>query len=212
MPSLDFWISKLYDCNEPLVLTYQGDSLKGQQFLLSLMNHIPQAMIRGMSFCSGTGRLRKFDNEVFDFQMTSEVRRNIPNISGKINAKIKVDSWFATITDSVLHNQIDIPMLIYRFKEDIGTRVDALAVVVMVYTLLDRLKQPGKENVQKFVLSLRMMATVFPKPEDGERFKTVILSENVTKYFFGEDFLFTKWLLIPFGDPIIMKYLTMKRE
>lgn len=103
-------------------------------------------------------------------------------------------------------------MLIYRFKEDIGTRVDALAVVVMVYTLLDRLKQPGKENVQKFVLSLRMMATVFPKPEDGERFKTVILSENVTKYFFGEDFLFTKWLLIPFGDPIIMKYLTMKRE
>lgn len=198
MPSLDFWISKLYDCNEPLVLTYQGDSLKGQQFLLSLMNHIPQAMIRGMSFCSGTGRLRKFDNEVFDFQMTSEVRRNIPNISGKINAKIKVDSWFATITDSVLHNQIDIPMLIYRFKEDIGTRVDALAVVVMVYTLLDRLKQPGKENVQKFVLSLRMMATVFPKPEDGERFKTVILSENVTKYFFGEDFFVYQMAVNPF--------------
>lgn len=187
MPSLDFWLSMLYEGKDPLMLSYQGNSLKGQQFLLSLMNHIPWEMLLGMSFCSGTGRLRKFDGRVFNFQLTSELRRSIPRIDGKVNSSEKIEGWYATIANSIVNNAKDIPMVIARFSDEIGTRTEALAAVVMVFTLLDRLKEPGKANEQKFVLSLRMMAEAFPTPEEGSRFKKVILAENVTKYFFGEE-------------------------
>ena len=78
MPSLDYWLWQMLANKVPLVLTYQGNSLKSQQLVLSLINHIPKAMLRGMSLCSGTGRLMKYDGVVFDFQLTSEARRNIP--------------------------------------------------------------------------------------------------------------------------------------
>lgn len=187
MPSLDYWLSKLYENVEPLILTYLGNSIKGQQFVLSLMNHIPRQMIDRLSFCSGTGRLRKYEGCLFDFQLTSEIRRSIPNIGGKVTSDIKLDGWYSTIANSILSNGTDFPMLISRFSSEIGNNVEALAVVVMVFTLLDRLKQPGEDNVQKFNLSLRMMASVFPQPEDGRKFKEIILSENVTRFFFGED-------------------------
>lgn len=187
MPSLDYWLSKLYENVEPLILTYLGNSIKGQQFVLSLMNHIPRQMMGRLSFCSGTGRLRKYEGSLFDFQLTSEIRRSIPNIGGKVTSDTQLDGWYSTVANSILSNGTDYPMLISRFSSEIGNNVEALAVVVMIFTLLDRLKQPGEDNVQKFNLSLRMMAAVFPQPEDGKKFKEVILSENVSRFFFGED-------------------------
>lgn len=187
MASLDFWMFRLYQREEPLLLSYRGNSLRGQQFLLSLMNHVPWKMLLGMSFCSGTGRLRKYDGVVFDFQMTSELRRGIPRIDGKVNSEEKIEGWYTTIANSIINDDTDIPMVIARFSDEIGTRTEALAAVVMVFTLLDRLKEPGDANIQKFILSLRMIATAFPRPEDGARFKKVVLAENVARFFFGEE-------------------------
>ena len=155
--------------------------------MLSLMNHIPKAMLQGMSMCSGTGRLMKYEGVAFDFQLTPESRRSIPKLNGRVVDGEKVEGWYKTITDSVRTDGIDIPMLIARFSDEIGMRVEALGAVVLVFTLLDRLKEPGKDNEQKFLLSLRIMATAFPKAEQGKQFKSVILSESVTKFYFDED-------------------------
>jgi hypothetical protein len=186
MPSLNYWLFLLYSHQRPLLLTYQGNALTSQRFVLSLMNHVPKAMLQGMSLCSGSGRLRKFDNDIFDFQLTPESRRSIPNLCGITAGMEKLDGWYDNIAQSVLQEGVDVPMLLARFSEEIGSNIDALAAVVMVYTRLDKLKSPGEENTTKFMLILRIMSTAFPNPDDGRYFKEVILSEDVIKFFFNE--------------------------
>lgn len=198
MPSLDYWLWQLLANNVPLMLTYQGNSLKSQQLVLSLMNHIPKAMLRGMSFCSGTGRLMKYDGAAFDFQLTSEARRNIPKLNGRVSEGDKVEGWYKTIADSIVQDGIDIPMLITRFSDEIGIRNAALGAVVLVFSLVDRLKEPGDGNEQKFQLALRIMATAFPEREQGKRFKRVMLAENVTKYFFDEEHFIYQMVVTPY--------------
>lgn len=198
MPSLDYWLWQMLANRVPLMLTYQGNSLKSQQLVLSLMNHIPKAMLCGMSLCSGTGRLMKYDGAAFDFQLTSEARRSIPNLNGRIAEGEKIEDWYKTIADSIVQDGIDIPMLISRFSDEIGIRNDALGAVVLVFSLVDRLKEPGECNEQKFQLVLRIMATAFPKIEQGKRFKSVILAENVTKYFFGEEKFIYQMVVTPY--------------
>mgnify|MGYP006916058748 CR=1 FL=1 len=198
MPSLDYWLWQILDKRDPVMLTYQGNSLKSQQLVLSLMNHIPKYMLIRMSMCSGTGRLMKYEGVAFDFQLTSEIRRSIPKLNGRVVGGEKVEGWYKTIADSVIADGTDIPMLIARFSGEIGTRVEALGAVVLVFTLLDRLKEPGMDNEQKFLLSLRIMATAFPKPEQGMQFKSVILSENVTKFYFGEDAFIYQMAVTPY--------------
>lgn len=198
MPSLDYWLWQMLAHSVHLMLTYQGDSLKSQQLVLSLMNHIPQAMLRGMSFCSGTGRLMKYDGASFDFQLTSEARRSIPKLNGRVAEGEKVEGWYKTIADSIVQDGVDIPMLIARFSDEIGVRYEALGAVVLVFTLVDRLKAPGVDNEQKFQLALRIMATAFPEIEQGKRFKSVILAENVTKFFFGEEDFIYQMVVTPY--------------
>lgn len=186
MPSLNYWLFLLFRRQEPLLLTYQREALVSQRFILSLMNHVPKAMLQGMSLCSGTGRLRKFDNEIFDFQLTPEAKRNIPKLCGNVNGKVKVEGWYEIIARSIQQEDINIPMLLARFSDEIGINVNSLAAVVMVFTLLDRLKTPGEENSTIFLLILRIISTAFPDPKEGCRFKEVILSEDVIKFFFNE--------------------------
>ena len=187
MPSLDYWLWQMLDKRVPVMLTYQEDSLKSQQLVLSLMNHIPKSMLLRMSMCSGIGRLMKYEGVAFDFQLTPEVRRSIPKLNERVVGEEKAEGWYKTIADSVVADGTDIPMLIARFSDEIEIRVDALGAVVLVFTLLDRLKEPGMDNEQKFLLSLKIMARAFPNSEQGKQFKTVILSESVTKFYFGEE-------------------------
>lgn len=198
MPSLNYWLFLLFSHQRPLLLTYQGDALTSQRFVLSLMNHVPKAMLQGMSLCSGSGRLRKFDNDVFDFQLTPESRRSIPNLCGKTEGMAKLDGWYDSIAQSVLQEDVDIPMLLARFSEEIGSNIDALAAVVMVFTRLDKLKSPGEENATKFMLILRIMSTAFPNPDDGRYFKEVILSEDVIRFFFNEKEFIYQMAVNPF--------------
>lgn len=186
MPSLDYWLWQMLANKVPLMLTYQGNSLKSQQLVLSLMNHIPKAMLRGMSLCSGTGRLMKYDGAVFDFQLTSEARRNIPKLNGRVSNDDKVEGWYKTIADSIVQDGIDIPMLINRFSDEIGIRNEALGAVVLVYMILDRLKAPGEENVVKFRLTLRILAKAFATKNEGISFKSAMLDPSIIKYYFDE--------------------------
>ena len=212
MPSLDYWLWQMLANKVPLMLTYQGNSLKSQQLVLSLMNHIPKAMLRGMSLCSGTGRLMKYDGAVFDFQLTSEARRNIPKLNGRVSDGDKVEGWYKTIADSIVQDGIDIPMLITRFSDEIGIRNDALGAVVLVFSLVDRLKEPGDGNEQKFQLALRIMATAFPEKEQGKRFKSVILAENVTRFFFCEESFIYQMVATPYWRSFDYKTIKYKER
>ena len=84
MPSLAHWLHILLKKGESLVFVVNQPTSYYQIFLLSLMNHLPIGILLKMSMCSGTGRIRKYENELFDLQFIVNYRNNLPKITSQI--------------------------------------------------------------------------------------------------------------------------------
>lgn len=186
MPSLAHWLHALLNKDEPLVFVVDQPTSYYQIFLLSLMNHLPIGILSKMSMCSGTGRIRKYENELFDLQFIVNNRNNLPKISSQLADVEEGIDWCHYVAQSIQEEKLNVPMLLHRFASDIGGRMDAYASVVMVYMILDRLRDPGEDNTVKFRLTLRILAETFASKEDGASFKSAMLDPTITKYYFDE--------------------------
>lgn len=186
MPSLAHWLHVLLKKDEPLVFVVDQPTSYYQVFLLSLMNHLPIGILSKMSMCSGTGRIRKYENELFDLQFIVNNRNNLPKINSQIVDVEEGIDWCQYVAQSIQEEKLNVPMLLHRFASDIGGRMDAYAAVVMVYMILDRLRDPGEDNIVKFRLTLRILAEAFASKVEGANFKSAMLDPTITKYYFDE--------------------------
>lgn len=186
MPSLAHWLNSLLKKEESLVFVANQPTIYYQIFLLSLMNHLPAGLLSTTSLCSGTGRIRKYENELFNLQFVANHRNNLPMIDSQIPGVEGGIDWCQYVAKSIQEEKLDVPMLLYRFASDIGDRMEAYAAVVMVYMILDRLREPGEDNVVKFRLTLRILAEAFASKEEGASFKSAMLDPTITKYYFDE--------------------------
>ncbi len=186
MPSLAHWLFELLKKDEPLLFSIEQPSAYYQIFLLTLMNHFPSGILSTMSLCSGTGRIRKYENVPFNLQFVIGTRSSLPKIEMQLTSNDEGIDWCKYVALSILREGLGIPMLLHRFSSDIGNRIEAYAAVIMVYEILDRLKEPGADNIAKFRLTLRILAEVFPKKTDGVVFKEAMLDPGLTKYYFDE--------------------------
>lgn len=184
-PSLDYWFHKLLFGNEPLIFFVEKSSSYYQMLVLSIISHLPRSLMFRYSLCSGTGRVRKYENEVFDLQFINSSKKSIQRLSKSVEG-VEVEGWCTFVATSIRIGGDNVPRLVSRFSSDISDNVDKYAAVILIYELIDRLKEPGEQNVSKFSLALRVMAEAFPNEEDGKSFKSVILSPGLTKYFFDE--------------------------
>lgn len=186
MPSLAHWLHALLNKDEPLAFVVDQPTSYYQIFLLSLMNHLPIGILSKMSMCSGTGRIRKYENVLFDLQFIVNNRNNLPKISSQLADVEEGIDWCQYVAQSIQEEKLNVPMLLHRFASDIGGRMDAYASVVMVYMILDRLRDPGENNTVKFRLTLRILAEAFASKEEGANFKSAMLDRTITKYYFDE--------------------------
>lgn len=186
MPSLAHWLNTLLKKEEPLVFVANQPTIYYQIFLLSLMNHLPAGLLTTMSLCSGTGRIRKYENELFNLQFVANHRNNLPTIDSQMPGIEEGIDWCQYVAQSIQDEKLNVPMLLYRFASDIGDRMEAYAAVVMVYMILDRLRKPGEDNVVKFRLTLRILAETFASKAEGANFKSAMLDPSITKYYFDE--------------------------
>ena len=186
MPSLAHWLHVLLKKEEPLAFVVDQPTSYYQIFLLSLMNHLPTGILSKMSMCSGTGRIRKYDNELFDLQFIVNNRNNLPRINSQMSDVEEGIDWCQYVAQSIKEEKLNVPMLLHRFASDIGVRMDAYAAVVMVYMILDRLREPGEDNIVKFRLTLRILAEAFASKNEGANFKSAMLDPTITKYYFDE--------------------------
>ena len=186
MPSLAHWLHILLKKDEPLVFVVDQPTSYYQLFLLSLMNHLPIGILSKMSMCSGTGRIRKYENKLFDLQFIVNNRNNLPKINSQIADVEEGIDWCQYVAQSIQEEKLNVPMLLHRFASDIGGRMDAYAAVVMVYMILDRLRDPGEDNIIKFRLTLRILAEAFASKVEGANFKSAMLDPTITKYYFDE--------------------------
>lgn len=186
MPSLAHWLHVLLKKDEPLAFVVDQPTSYYQIFLLSLMNHLPIGILSKMSMCSGTGRIRKYENELFDLQFIVNNRNNLPKINSQIADVEEGIDWCQYVAQSIQEEKLNVPMLLHRFASDIGGRMDAYAAVVMVYMILDRLRDPGEDNTVKFRLTLRILAEAFASKAEGANFKSAMLDPTITKYYFDD--------------------------
>jgi len=186
IPSLAHWLFALLKKDEPLLFVIDQSSAYYQIFLLSLINHLPIGILSSMSICSGTGRIRKYENELFNLQFVLNNRSNFPKIEALRPEEEEGIDWCHYVAQSIEKEDLSLPMLLHRFSFDIGKEMNAYAAVIMVYMILDRLKVPGDDNIAKFRLTLRILAEAFPKSTDGVNFKKAMLDISITKYYFGE--------------------------
>lgn len=186
MPSLAHWLHVLLKKDEPLVFVVDQPTSYYQLFLLSLMNHLPIGILSKMSMCSGTGRIRKYENELFDLQFIVNNRNNLPKINSQIADVEEGINWCQYVAQSIREEKLNVPMLLHRFASDIEGRMDAYAAVVMVYMILDRLRDPGEDNTVKFRLTLRILAEAFASKVEGANFKSAMLDPTITKFYFDE--------------------------
>lgn len=186
MPSLAHWLNTLLKKEEPLVFATNQPTIYYQIFLLSLMNHLPAGLLTTMSLCSGTGRIRKYENELFNLQFVANHRNNLPKIDSLMPGVEEGIDWCQYVAQSIQDEKLNVPILLYRFTSDIGDRMEAYAAVVMVYMILDRLRKPGEDNVVKFRLTLRILAEAFASKAEGANFKSAMLDPSITKYYFDE--------------------------
>lgn len=197
-PSLAYWLSQMLEGNEKLVFTAASPSSDNQMLLLSLLSHLPIGIAKRMSFCSGTARLRQYDNEPFDLQITSAIRKKIPALNLPVAEEEPTEECYKQIARSVLDGGKEIPILFWKFSEDIGNSVVKLKTVLNVYQNLDRLEETDTDKEALFDETLRSLAKAFPAPDDGEAFKSSMLSQNVTKYFCGELQFIIKMAMTPY--------------
>lgn len=186
MPSLAHWLHALLKKDEPLTFAIDQPTSYYQIFLFSLMNHLSTGFLSKISMCSGTGRIRKYENELFDLQFIVNNRNNLPRINSQMADVEEGIDWCQYVAQSIQEEKLNLPMLLHRFSSDIGDRMDAYAAVVMVYMILDRLREPGEENVVKFRLTLRILAETFASKTEGANFKSAMLDPTITKYYFDE--------------------------
>lgn len=190
-PSLGYWLQNLLYGKTALIFSVEKPSVYYQLLVLSIISHLPKSLMYRFSLCSGTGRVRKYENKVFDLQFITVYKNSIPRLSQPIAENTDIDGWCKFIANSILTGGDSVPRLVSRFSSDIGDSVERYVAVIIVYELLDRLKEPGKQNISKFNIVLKVISEVFPLEEDGKYFKSVILSQGLTKYFFDEkEFIF----------------------
>ena len=184
-PSLDYWLHELLYGKTALTFSVEKSSDYYQMLVLSIISHLSRPLMYRFSLCSGTGRVRKYENKLFDLQFITAYKNNTPRLSHSI-ADTDVEGWCKFVATSIQSGGDSVPRLVSRFSSDIGDSVDRYAAVIIVYELLDRLKEPGAQNISPFNFALRVMAEVFPSEAEGKYFKSVILSQGLTKYFFDE--------------------------
>lgn len=186
IPSLAYWLEKLIINNESLIFSASESTFFNQAFILILMSHLPEGFWKEMSFCSGSGRLRQYEDKIFNLQFISNIRNKYPAITKDIKEKSE-NLWINIIEKSILEEDTNIIILLKRFTDDIGANICRFQTIIEVFSELDKLNKPGNENISIFENVLMRMAFSFPKLTDGGLFKKSILSKNMTKYFFDED-------------------------
>ena len=198
IPSLAYWLSEMLVNNGRLVFTSSSSASDNQFLLLSILSHLPVGIIKQKSFCSGTARLRQYDSDPFDWQITSAARKKYPSLNQSSNNESAYSSCYEQIATSVLEGGREIPVLVTKFSDDIGDDVHKYEAVLDVYHNLDKLESltTGKESL--FDDTIKRMAEAFPTPGEGVSFKASMLSPNVTKYFCDEQIFIVKMAMTTF--------------
>lgn len=162
---------------------------------LSVMNVLPQPMIIGVSWCTGSAYMRKLNGQPLLCQFLS-ADSTVQELSGE-----KVcPEWMIYVLDGILRGDVNQGQLIRMFVEDIGDSVDRYsAIATVLYTLEDYFKT-GTDNEERYKKVIETIAEAFPKKDSGQVIKKLCAAKSFSSKYCSDSTFFYYLATLPIDD------------
>ena len=169
-------LSMINPDSEDVMMRAVKNNQTAEKLLLSVMNILPLAMLKHVSWCTGTAYLRKLYGKSLKCQYLS--RSINEDVLGTDYETDK--SWINYIVDGLLRGDINQGQLIRMFAEDISSIDNYAAIVKVLYTLEDYFKEET-DKAKRYKTVLEIIASAFPTSNEGH-----VIKKLCTKKVFSD--------------------------
>ena len=166
-----------------------------EKLLLSVMNILPLAMLKHVSWCTGTAYLRKLYGKSLKCQYLS--RSINEDVLGTDYETDK--SWINYIVDGLLRGDINQGQLIRMFAEDISSIDNYAAIVKVLYTLEDYFKEET-DKVKRYKTVLEIIVSAFPTSNEGHIIKKLCTKKVFSDRYCSDKTFFYLYGTLPLDD------------
>lgn len=185
VPSLGFWYDCIISGNKQVILRVDKSSEFCQKLIINLVQNIPGQILNKKYICSGTLILREYENKLFDLQLSSDLRLEVPFVSSEIEGHEPSD-WLNTISTAIFNGDDTIHLFLKNFSTDITDDPKKLQNAIIVFSEIGKIEKPRLSNYKIFLHIIKKLSGAFKTPEEGRTLKKVILGEDLVKYFFPD--------------------------
>lgn len=173
--------------SSPTFILSELTSHQSQTLLLTLMNYVPTEILKNKSMCSGTAAPRAYDGRYLSLQFVTHDGNAIKYLANKTTAP-----WSQLVGVSMANNKPQLASLIRHYQDELGDSVEKLSGFLNVLVLINRVCKDDEEKQLVLLEIINTLSQTFPKPEDGQMFKSAVFQPSLARDFGGEEnFLYT---------------------
>ena len=159
---------------------------------LSVMNVLPQPMILGVSWCTGSAYMRKLNGKPLLCQFLSG-DSNVQELSGEKGCP----EWMIYVLDGIFRGDVNQGQLIRMFVEDIVDSAENYsAIAIVLYTLEDYFKT-GADNEERYKKVIETIAEAFPEKDSGQVIKKLCAAKSFSSKYCNDPTFFYYFATLP---------------
>lgn len=173
--------------NSPEFILSEFTTQQSQELLLSLLNYLPEEILKKKSFCSGSAFPRLYDGRYLSFQFVTHEGNYVNYLTNRNSG-----SWSQLVGMSVVNNRPQVSRLIKHYQDEIGDSIEKLKGFLSAIVLINRPCQDENEKQQVLLEIINTLSDAFPDKDDGTVFKSAVFQPSLARDFGGEEnFLYT---------------------
>lgn len=168
--------------NTSMFFLTEFTSQQNQELLLTLLNYLPEDIIKNKSICSGSAAPRAYEGQYLSLQFVTHDGNSIQYMSNKPTAQ-----WSQLVGESVTKNRTQVASLIKHYQNEIGDSVEKLKGFLNVIVLINRECKDEEEKRQVLLEIIDTLTRSFPTQEEGIVFKSAVFQPSLARDYGGEE-------------------------
>jgi len=185
IPCIGLLYQQLIENKEPLIFRIERSSYFYQVLCLVLMRHIPAQILKDLSFCTGSAKIRSINGKPMNLQFLST------NINGSRSLILKEDlsednHWLSPIITSIQHEKNEIPTLLQLYSSDIENNLLKFKSLMKIFLLIDETQNSTEPKTEQLRNIISFLAAGFPLINEGLKLKKRFLQKDMTQLFCNE--------------------------
>lgn len=185
IPCIGLLYQQLIENKEPLIFRIERSSYFYQGLCLILMRHIPAQILKDLSFCTGSAKIRSINGKPINLQFLST------NINGSkslmLNKDLSEDNhWMRPIITSIQHEKNEIPTLLQLYSSDIKNSLLKFKSLMKIFLLIDETQNSIEPKIEQLRNIISIIVAGFPQINEGLKLKKRFLQKDMTQLFCNE--------------------------